>query len=222
MRSLALYVLLFGIGTINSNIANAATVFSQSPLDGGVSFGAFLTDQITDDFILSSDSSVTSIKWWGGEGLPTTPISDSFSVRFFSDSGTGTPEIDPFITLEITNPSRIETELNAFPGQPIFEYESSLPQTVSLLEDETYYISILSTGFNYGWAASETPGTSWTRTSDSSNWSPRLSPSADLAFELNSENGNGEKVPETNLITALITFSILSIKLKVRQKVEPG
>jgi len=183
MKHLNLYALFLSL--ISVGVANAAQVFSQTPLDGGVSFGATLNDQISDDFVLSSSTSITSIRWWGGEGLPTTPVADTFSIRFFSDTGSGLPKINPFLTLTVINPVRSASGLSAFPGQPIFEYESALPQEVPLLGGETYYLSIHSQStINWGWGASTPTGDRWIRSSDGDNWVPRLNPSADLAFEL--------------------------------------
>jgi hypothetical protein len=183
MKHLVLYALF--ISLMSARVVYADLAFSQTPLDGGTSFGATLNDQISDDFVLSSATTITSIRWWGGEGLPTTPVSDTFSIRFFTDNGTGSPEITPFLTLTVVNPVRSSTGLSAYPGQPIFEYESALPQAVQLLSSESYYLSILSHSYNWGWGASSNPsGDSWIRSFDGVEWGPRLNPNADLAFEL--------------------------------------
>lgn len=178
-------ILILGLffALIGSGYASASTVFSQLPIDGGVSFGANLNSQIVDDFTLSRNSSIDSIRWWGGEGFPTTPVSDLFSVRFYDDSS-GSPEVSPFLTLTVANPVRNMTELNASPGQSIFEYEAILSQAVPLSGGVTYYLSILSQSYNWGWSASNHSGNSWVRASDGNDWVSRLDPSADLAFEL--------------------------------------
>jgi len=89
------------------------------------------------------------------------------------------------LTLTVINPVRSASGLSAFPGQPIFEYESTLPQEVPLLGGETYYLSIHSQStINWGWGASTPTGDGWIRSSDGDNWVPRLNPSADLAFVL--------------------------------------
>jgi hypothetical protein len=168
--------------TFICNQSNAAVVFSQPPLDGGVSYAAVSNFQTSDDFVLSSDASITNIRWWGGEGTGSG-VADTFSIRFFSDTGTSSPQATPFLTMTVANPVRSATGLNAFPGQPIFEYAASLPQVVPLLGSESYYISIITQQpINWGWAAS-TSNTEdhWSRRFDGESWTLNL---ADMAFEL--------------------------------------
>lgn len=179
------FSLCFAIAAFSfGSSALAFPVHSRPPKDGGVSFGATSSDQIADGFVLTEDATITHLAWWGGEGVPSTPIATSFLIRFHTDDGSGAPSIAPSSQSLVTNVARTSTSLHAFPGQPIFKYEADLPSPFVASGLTSYFIAIVAQQGNWGWAGAVDPGASWVRSGDGQTWRSRLNPSGGLAFEL--------------------------------------
>ena len=201
---LILFLILVG-----SRHADANTVFSQLPKDGGVSYGSDLNGQeVLDEFMLLNNCVIDGIRWWGGEGFPPNPVAELFTIRFYNDDS-GSPEISPFLTLTVENPARTMTELNAGRGQPIFEYQADLSQVVPLSGGVTYYLSIVSHSNNWGWAVSKNPGDSgrgqfwWRGTADLD--SPWTRAYAALSYEFQAHFDNIIEDVENGPVNKFVT-----------------
>jgi hypothetical protein len=168
--------------------------------------------QRADDFIIDSDSFITSFDWWGQYAFFDTPTApDNFTVRIFSDVGE-TPSLRPVFELPIGDIGRVFSGFQSY-GSDVYQYSFRIePFSVRA---GRYWLSVVNDT-----ASDSDDGWYWQRTSlsaglvserelDSSNWET-YGPST-LAFRV-----DGFAVPEPSPQTIIILGSIL-IGLRVRR-----
>jgi hypothetical protein len=176
--------------TILSSAASAQSVYSQPPAASGTSgiSDANSFQQELDDFILSDDATVDSVRWWGSYGANPDPASlDSFTLRFFLDSGSGPSPLPLIVSGPVTGVTRVMTGLVSGPLPPhdggiVYVYTAQLHSPVLLVGGTQYYLSIVNqTGSRWGWYDSG-PGMHWLRSFPGSPWA-KVS-TTDFGFEL--------------------------------------
>jgi hypothetical protein len=151
-------------------------------IDGGVAlasdFGRF--QQEADSFALPQAAAVQTVHWWGAYANNDMPT-DNFTLRFFADAG-GNPAITPFVDMALAGVTRTATTLHDNLGDPIFEYQATLPTSVLADGVTTYYVSLVNNTGDWDWVGSG-PGAHWARPDDASAWTVSSNSTA-FAFEL--------------------------------------
>lgn len=119
-----------------------------SVTEGGNPFG-FADRRLADNFMLPSDSTVETVRWWGGNEANFAPNTElfnieGFEVTFFSDDA-GAPGAE--ITTEVipladANATEIAGETQGILGAPMYSFEADLASSLSLSGGERLWISI--------------------------------------------------------------------------------
>jgi hypothetical protein len=99
--------------------------------------------QLTDQFRLVSDASLTDLMWYGGDFINTFSATRSFDIRLFADAG-NVPANTPFLETTVAA-STFNTGLHSGSGDghDIFRFSASLPSPVALNGGTDYWLSIL-------------------------------------------------------------------------------
>lgn len=163
------------------NIASATTIFSQdfapllSSANGNSDFGS--NNQKAARFNISSDATLGSISWLGIYHDNNISTSDTFTLRLFTESVSGTPDINPSVlNVNVTNTvNRTDTNIDFF-GNNLFSYQANLGAGIDLATGTTYWLSIVnnvgtSNVNDWGWGASSTSGSqAAARALDTDSW----------------------------------------------------
>jgi hypothetical protein len=159
-------------------------------IDGGVALASDFgrAQQEADNFVLPQAAAVQTVHWWGAYANNDMPT-DNFTLRFFADAA-GNPAITPFVNVSLSGVTRTATNLHDNLGDPIFEYQATLPNSVLIDGATPYYLSLVNNTGDWDWVGSG-PGTHWARPDDASAWTVS-SNSTDFSFELL----GGAAVPE--------------------------
>lgn len=128
-------------------------------------FGGFGSDEglaVADEFVLSRDTKVRQITWWG-ENVPN-PASKHFKIRLFSDNG-GQPGR---LLLEITKPSILKQQTGDFLIRerrheenlyPEYQYTLVLTRPFTAKAGVKYWLSVVSESVDgWTWEMSGTQG----------------------------------------------------------------
>lgn len=137
-------------------------------------------NQQADDFILTGPETVKGIYVWGSYAAnPATPPTDSFTVRFFTDNGSGNPNTSPFYYLtELTPAYRVDSGYQSTGSNTVYEFGLDLNPVLNLSAGITYYLSVVNdtNATNYwNWLESPSADTRWHRDGDyasTNDWSP--------------------------------------------------
>ena len=200
----SLVVLLFSVTmlcTVPTVIAATVTVFAQEPQQGGIGVGSDLAptnsvfQQIGDNFQISHDTEVVSVRWWGvyfGDNV----VSDDFKIRFFLNSGAGLPYTYPIFSVPAPAVTRTLAGFQNASSWDVYEYVVQLPAPYAVSASSLRYLSIVNNtpDGNWIWHASD-PNPSFFRKSfdppDSQPWVQASNP--DLAFRLSEKAILGPK-----------------------------
>ncbi len=153
LRAAVLCAALVGVGglaLLPASGARAAVIFQQlgDPRFGGYSSDFSLPSEAANDFTLQPGAStITGIQWWGQYNGPggTPPAADAFTIRLFADSS-GEPAAAPFYEVAAGNAvGRTDTGIDTIVGTPrdVFSYAVELAAPLALLENTTYWLSIV-------------------------------------------------------------------------------
>jgi hypothetical protein len=184
----------------------ADLLFSQPVIDGGVALASDFAraQQEADNFTLAQPASVQSIHWWGAYANGDTPT-DQFTLRFFADTA-GNPAMTPFVDMALAGVTRTATNLHDNLGDPIFEYQATLTNSVLIDGATINYVSLVNNTGDWDWVGSG-PGTHWARPDDGSAWTVSSDPTA-FAFEL--LGGAAVPEPSTLLLLGISTAGMLA------------
>ncbi|MDY0745765.1 PEP-CTERM sorting domain-containing protein [Paucibacter sp. R3-3] len=137
-------------------LAHAADVYSQ-PFAETAAGGYFSTapGQFLqyDDFVVSTNSTVTSVTWWGADlaelmpGYTVNPT--SFTVSIFADNGNNAPGTELSVTT-IGN-SGNATVVGDLLGLSLFQYSGSLSTPFTAVAGTKYWIGITDPTDNDNW-----------------------------------------------------------------------
>ena len=207
MRTLLLPLALVAVfaGLCCPAVKADVVVYSQ-PYNG---LGSLISDVdrpqwIADNFTLTQDAEVTGVNWWSVY-MDEPAATETFSISFYYDDGTGAPQPGSFVGYAATTVQRINTGVpyGGFNLYEIYAYSFDLPSALALNAGTPYYISIVNTtddDDDWNWLMSTGPdGTCWVRQSYGP-W-PNTIP-YDLAFELTAEDQ--EIIPEPVSATLFI------------------
>ncbi len=157
---------LFGNGSPNPDAGGVASNFGHDPE---------YEYQSADDFVLTSDTTLAKVRWWGmyqGSNMPLDP--DAFSIRIFADAG-GIPAATPIVDEQVVRVRRRPTGVTSG-GYDIYEYTTQLKPHVTLSAG-TYWLSIVEdvdveeTATAWLWAlSSNSSGNHAFRATDISAW----------------------------------------------------
>jgi hypothetical protein len=207
MRSLASLTLPCLFFLLLASPAQADLLFSQPVIDGGVALASDFArfQQEADSFVLSQTALVETIHWWGAYANNDVRT-DNFTLRLFSDMA-GNPAVTPLVDVSAVNLVRTLTNLVDILGDPIYEYQASLPNSVLLDGAATYYLSVVNNtppGGVWDWVGSG-PGTHWARQQDGSAWTIS-SGTTGFGFEV---LGTPVSEPITLLLLGIGTFGCI-------------
>jgi hypothetical protein len=129
-----------------ANVSNAGLIAydNGNPVYGGIDYLSVSGSIAADDFVLADYNVISDIHWWGAEIDPENISSaDNFNIYIFKDNN-GTPEINPYVTLNFTPGTFISSSTgnNDLYNTPIYEYSVDISPEV-LNFGETYYLSIV-------------------------------------------------------------------------------
>jgi hypothetical protein len=144
---LALVLLVGGVGR-----ATASFVIYSTGLDLNAGQGQFSTSpyflsnnnphqQLTNEFRLGSDASLTDLVWYGGDFINSFDATRSFTIRLFADANSvpaNTPFLETTVTASVSN-----TGLKDGDGRDIFWFSATLGSPVDLNGGTEYWLSIL-------------------------------------------------------------------------------
>jgi hypothetical protein len=132
--------------------AGAALVYDQTPPNTGLQ-GIFSNDvyPVADDFVLSMDSTVTDVKWYGYYTLdPSSAVTSvDFSIDFLSDDG-GSPSLpdgsmgQQTVVATLADTTWVSVGPTA-PDQTIYEFTATLSSPVSIFASDKTWLSIVET-----------------------------------------------------------------------------
>lgn len=158
-------------------LSTSAVVLEQAPysFDGVAGGNSYLSvgpagTQVAEDFQFVGDVTLTAISWWGSYD-PVIPLSESFTVRVFSDDGTGDPAINPLYETVFTGSGDGGENLIDLFGAPVFRYDAGVNWLLQGGED--YYLSIFNNdgGQDWYWLESQAgDNTGWYRSADADPW----------------------------------------------------
>lgn len=155
------------------SLSASAVVLEQAPLDGGdgsFSVGLAGAQIATDEFQFANNVQLTNIRWWGSYD-PAAPVTESFTVRLFSDDGLGNPAINPFFETTFAG-NGDSSGLTDIVNAPVLQYDLGVNQV--LQGNTNYYLSIFNDDDGQDWFWLESAagnGTGWSRALDSDAWS---------------------------------------------------
>jgi PEP-CTERM motif len=197
---LARAILCLGLVLLASSV-RADVLFSQPVIGGGVALASDFArfQQEAGNFTLSQSALVETVQWWGAYANNDVRR-DNFTLRLLGDVA-GNPAMTPLVDVSALNLTRAPTNLVDNLGDPIYEYEATVPIPVPLDGATSYYVSIVNNtppGGVWDWVGSG-PGTHWARQDDASAWTVS-SGTTGFGFEL-----LGTPIPEPS------TFMLLGI-----------
>jgi len=137
-------------------LAHAADVYSQpfAETPAGGYYSSTLGDFLQyDDFVVSTNSTVTSVSWWGADiselvpGATVNPT--SFTVSIFADNGNNAPGTELSVTT-IGN-SGNATVVGGLQGLSLFKYSGSLATPFTAVAGTKYWIGITDPTDNGNW-----------------------------------------------------------------------
>lgn len=200
-------IILGLVGTVN------AAILYEQPSDqrGGflsesTSTGAPFSGFIADDFMLSIDSTVTDVHWYGLYGDGSLVNSAQFRIQFYNDlSGAPLPVPEQTAIFETTvNANAIDTGTtsNGLSNHPIMHFWVDPISSVPLMGGTRYWLSIVETDNStttggFFWASAPDAGMAF-RNVDSGPWIRGGVTNVNLAFSL-----TGTPVPEPNTMLLL-------------------
>jgi len=148
-------------------LAQAADVYSQPYADtpAGGYYSSTLADFLQyDDFVVSANSTVTSVTWWGADISELVPGSTvnptSFTVSIFADDGNNAPGTELSVTT-IGN-SGNATVVGGLQGLSLFKYSGTLATPFAAVAGAKYWIGITdpTDNGNWFWATGSGPNSS--------------------------------------------------------------
>lgn len=192
---------MFFLGLFLARAASAGTVFAQPPAGGNDAFSSIFAAQSADDFVLSANTAVSGVVWWGAySAAPATLPTDAFRVRISVDDGTGRPTID-FMAEFTQAPTRTPTSLTDVSGADVYRYELGLPALLPLAGGKTFYLSVVNE-FDIGdpnadwyWLLSDAAGANYYRAASGDPWEKDAS--GNFSFAINADSGTPVPVPGT-------------------------
>jgi hypothetical protein len=93
-----------------------------------------------DNFTLAAGQNIIRDVHWAGTYFANSPTTDNFTVQFFNDTGSGAPQVTPFLSLPVGSVSRTNTGLDAILG---FAHRYSVNVAPIVLTPGTqYWLSI--------------------------------------------------------------------------------
>lgn len=207
---------LFGAAFVllTSPLRADVVVFSQ-PLDPSRQHGLSdlnRTVQGADNFSFLQPTTLSSLGWWGSYNSSTAEP-DDFRIRFFSDSGGGTPANNPFLDAAPIALTRMDTGMPSPSGRPTFRYSAELPPGIALNGATPYYLSLVNrTISGWNWAGDGGNG-NYSRKVEGESWRSD-SISSNRAFEL-------RNVPEPSglviLAGLLVPFAVTHLTARRRR-----
>lgn len=164
------------LGLCLANGASAGVVFQQLPVGGNDAFPSISAAQTADDFVLSANTSVSGLVWWGSYSkAPATLPVDAFRVRISADDGTGRPAIAPMAEFTQT-PTRTPSSLADVTGADVYRYEMALPSALALAGGTPLYLSVVNQfdigdpDANWYWLLSDAVGVNFYRAASGDPW----------------------------------------------------
>lgn len=147
-----------------SGLAQSTPLFSQPPQSGGDLVDSFGNEEFADDFSVISDSKAIRVFWWARflDSAAALSADNKFDIKFYEEDNVNIGEpgnvINSFIGITA---NRNTTSLLDFAGEPVFRFDYSFPTAVSLLTNETYFLSITHPNLvdPYFWLQSGSTGT---------------------------------------------------------------
>lgn len=154
------YILTIAIMGFMAYPAQAAVVYEQTPPDNNLDgiFSNINGQKVADDFVLSQDSTVTGVTWYGYYEEATLDSGLSFAdftIDFLSDSN-GLP--DSSIGLQTVTATLSDTGLDStgsFVGRTIYEFAVILPSSVSIGASDKTWLSIVEADPKTDWSCQE-------------------------------------------------------------------
>jgi hypothetical protein len=203
-RSVACSTVTLVLGLSLANGASAGAIFEQSPVGGNDAFPSVSAAQSADDFVLSANTLVSGVVWWGAySAAPATLPLDEFRVGFSADNGTGRPEINPMA--EFTQaPTRTATSLTDISGATVYRYDLGLPGALSLSSGTTFYLSVVNEfdigdpNANWYWLLSDATGDNFYRAASGDPWDMDMT--GNFSFAINADGGTPVPLPGTLLL----------------------
>lgn len=142
-----------------ATVAKASEVVYSQPQQGGTAAGISLTQggnqfafadrRRADNFTLTAESAIESVRFWGGTesdffGASNISNISSFNIRFYSDTG-GLPGgiiAEYTASLAATNPVIIPGQSVGFLNASMYQFEITLTSAVGLDPGTQYWISV--------------------------------------------------------------------------------
>jgi len=202
--------------TLGVNSVIASVLYSQaSDQRGGfVSDNIDTKDYIADDFILTQDSILTDVHWYGLYGDQSTVTSAQFRIQLFMDLAGAplpVPQDNAFVTATVTAPATDTGTTSDLSNAPIMLFDVDPFQSVNLLGGQRYWVSIVETDPTtdkpFFWASAADARMAF-RTIDSGPWTRGGETNVNLAFTL-----TGHTIPEPTTL-ALMGLGLAGIGYK--------
>lgn len=179
------------LGLCLASGVSAGVVFEQSPVDGNDAFPSISAAQTADDFVLSANTAVSGLTWWGSySDSPANLSPDSFRVRISADDGSGRPAIDAMA--EFTQaPTRSLTSLVDVSGAEVYRYEIALANSLALAGGTTFYLSVVNEfdisdpNANWYWLLSNAVGSNFFRAASGDPWDEDTTGNVSFAISAN-------------------------------------
>jgi hypothetical protein len=181
-----------------SSSAHADTLFQQLPDYWAGYWSDIPSQQMADNFSLSSSRAITAVQWWGGyySGL----FADNFTVRFYDDTSGGPGNLLASYNVGTAGQTDTGVQFSYF-GREVYSYSIVLPNSFNATGGITYWVSILNGNEdNWIWATANETGWDANRNEDTGGWNS--SSMSDFAFIL---QGNPSSVPEPTSLFLLGT-----------------
>lgn len=203
---------VLGLGLANG--ASAGVVFQQSPVGGNDAFPSVSAAQTADDFVLSANTWVSGLVWWGSYSkAPATLPVDAFRVRISADDGTGRPAIAPLAEFTQT-PTRTPSSLADVTGADVYRYEMALPSALALAGGTPLYLSVVNQfdvgdpDANWYWLLSDAVGVNFYRAASGDPWVKDTS--GNFSFAISADAPMPVPLPGTLslLLSALAALSL--------------
>ncbi|MCM8620306.1 MAG: hypothetical protein NFW16_00885 [Candidatus Accumulibacter sp.] len=203
------------LGLCLADGASAGVVFQQSPVGGNDAFPSISAAQTADDFVLSANTSVSGLVWWGSYSkAPATLPADAFRVRISADDGTGRPAIAPLAEFTQT-PTRTPSSLADVTGADVYRYEMALPSALALAGGTPFYLSVVNQfdvgdpDANWYWLLSDAVGVNFYRAASGDPWDKDTS--GNFSFAISADAPMPVSLPGTLslLLSGLAALSLV-------------